>query len=521
MSAELDLPYASDEKRWALPVSILLALLFVGALQLLTIDVGLHMADEGFLWYGVQRVVAGDVPLRDFQAYDPGRYYWCALLAGPLGPSGAGVVAVRWAVALFGAVGLVLALLVAARFVRSPLHLVPCALVLALWMFPRHKLFEPALLAATLWVGVRLVERPSLGRHVAAGLLAGAAGFVGRNLALYATVGLGLLALHLALHTRASRRWKPLVAFAAAVPAGYAPVLGMIAFVPGFGAAFVRSIELQARHGANLPLPYPWPWRTDWSALDGWLLWGNVALAAFFLLPWVVLPLGLAQLVRARGPSSRAVPVAAGVIGLVALHHVSVRSDAPHLAQCSWPILLLALELSSRWSRPVAHHAAWALLASASLLAALVSNTQLSRFRPDVQRTLVDHPVAGDVLRLSAGQDRELRRIERLFAEHVPADARVWIVNRPTLYPLLGRVAPLWWLHLYFEATEEEQRELIRELDARGVDWVLIVSEGEEGLEERLFPETHALVWQHLLDSFDRLADDALPAGHYFFRRRA
>src|SRR5262245_53981274 len=148
----------------------------------------LNLADEGYLWYGVQRTIAGEVPLRDFQAYDPGRYHWCALLAPLVGD---GIVGVRAAVAIFAAFGLAAGLAVLARAVRHPAALALGGLVLGLWFFPRHKLFEPATALIVAWGAVRALEAPTLRRHLVAGLVIGLAGYVGRNHALYGAVGCG------------------------------------------------------------------------------------------------------------------------------------------------------------------------------------------------------------------------------------------------------------------------------------------------------------------------------------------
>src|SRR5688572_9589370 len=113
------------------------SVLLCAALHLAFGNYDIGLADEGYLWYGVQRTLAGEVPLRDFQAYDPGRYYWCAAFAPLVGD---GIVGLRFAAAAFQALGLTFALLVATRFTRSLAGLAFCGLVLGLWMFPRHKL---------------------------------------------------------------------------------------------------------------------------------------------------------------------------------------------------------------------------------------------------------------------------------------------------------------------------------------------------------------------------------------------
>src|SRR5436309_2612638 len=67
--------------------------ILLGAAVSLTVFVlqwryGFLWSDEGWLWYISQRTALGQVPLRDVFSYDPGRYYWSALIFRLTGSSG-------------------------------------------------------------------------------------------------------------------------------------------------------------------------------------------------------------------------------------------------------------------------------------------------------------------------------------------------------------------------------------------------------------------------------------------------
>src|SRR5205823_2024301 len=137
---------------------------------------GLNLADEGFLWYGTIRTAQGDVPIRDFQSYEPGRYYWGAIWTRLLGE---GLVAHRISNALFAAVGLTFGLLTLRRANRNWFFTAAIGLMLAVWLFPRHKVFEPALAMIAVYFAARLVENPSPLTCFASGIFAGLTTFFG------------------------------------------------------------------------------------------------------------------------------------------------------------------------------------------------------------------------------------------------------------------------------------------------------------------------------------------------------
>ncbi len=484
-------------------------------------------ADEGFLWYGVQRTLAGDVPLRDFQSYEPGRYLWCALIGTFAGD---GIVALRTSIAVFQGLGLFFGCLVVLRVLPARWLVVPVAFALAYWMFPRHKAFESAAAMMAVWVAVRLFEEPSVRRHALAGVAVGLATFLGRNHGLYCGAAFGLSILLLAWKGRDGGPvgkgrdrglGRKLAAFVGGAFVGALPLLGMLAFVPGFAAAFFDSLLFFVQHGSNTPLAYPWPWRLGFEHLAGH---ERFALAAAFLLPPVVYVVGLVALWRtpAEELGRRSVLLGAVVVGSFYAHQASVRSDPQHLAQSIHPALLACLGacalVRGRARLPVTA-VACTLLVALAVVAVGATNPVVKPWRTvsteRVERVPLE--VGDDVLQVDPGDARYLELVRGAIEAAVPAEAPIFFAPVFSIfYPLFERRAPTWQIYFLWKLSEDEQRAIIRRLD--GVDHALIVDTDPTG--ELLFRNTNPLVWAWFTERFEPVEPRLLPAGHWLLRRR-
>ena len=455
-------------------------------------DVGFNLQDEGFLWYGSWRVGFGDVPHRDFQSYEPGRYYWSAWVGGLFGD---GLLGLRAAVAVFFAGGLFVGL-EAARRADLPLGLrIALAATAVAWAFPRHKLFEPALVFACIFVAIRLAERPDRRRHIEAGAFVGLTLLLGRNHTLYGALAIGVMSLW-ALWRRDG---LPLLRSAPALVVGgllgALPFLGMMLLVDGFAASFVESVVFFATRGSNHPLPIPWLWRVLGSGREVAL--GQLAVSLTFTLAPLLALAG--AWIAWKGDASRAAVrgvAACTCVGLFYFHHASVRSDASHLAQMVPAILLGAAclpgALRAGW---IGHTVAWAVIGSLSLAVATGVNPHVVEA---ARGHLVAHRIGDDELRLEPGLARSLGGFREVVPKHVGADEELLILPYgPGLYPILGKASPLRSIYLLWPGTPLEQKAMIDRLEERGVDWVLV---GSTRLRQ-----SHPAFWAHLKEHFRRV----------------
>ncbi len=486
---------------------------------------GLNLADEGFLYYGIQRVAEGEVPLRDFQSYEPARYYWCVFWGKLFGP---GLLGMRRSIALFQFFGLWAGLVAFGRSIRPRWLIVPVGVLLALWMFPRHKVFESSLAMMAVLAAQTLILVPGRRVQFACGVATGLAATFGRNHGIYWAGALGLLILFLAFKRRQGP-WIPaglrgLGSWIAGILLGFSPVLALGLFVPGFAQALVDSVLFFAREGSNLPKPYPWPWSLGYGNLGPL---ERFSVGALFLLPVLVYPLGILGSFRTarEALAERSLLIAASWVGLFYCHQASVRSDAMHLAQSVHPALLacVALPWLLRASpRPKAALLVGTTLCAVGSVAALSTHPLLARYRWGTDpQPLVEAEVLGDTLRLEQGLANYVRGVTGVFESYVPAEER-YVFMAPTysaFYPLLGKVSPVWRIYFLWQGSVESQDRIIAELEEKSVRWVFLIETAVDGRLDLRFQNSHPRVWGYFQANFERIPTPALPPNHVLLRR--
>jgi hypothetical protein len=494
--------------------AFLLSVLVVGLLFLWQGSKGLNLWDEGYLWYGAQGVMRGEVPIRDFMAYDPGRYYWSAAWMMLWGDNG--IMSLRLSVAIFQVCGLFVGLLLVARSIPPNekdrykyLFWGIVATTLAIWMFPRHKLFDLSISIFQVGILCYLIQRPVPLRYFIAGCVLGVIAVFGRNHGVYGVLaGLGVM-FWISIRSAPDNIpfFKGLIFWGTGVLAGYMPVLFMLIAVPEFASAFWGGLRmLFEQNSTNLPLPVPWPWTVNFTAISFNEAIRGIFIGIFFMGIAVFGILGVLWVIFQKLKSRPVAPalVAASFVGLPYMHYAFSRADVGHLAHSIFPLLLGCFAIL-----PTTPRIKWV----AALGLCSVSLWIMLPFHPGWQchseNSCARIEVSGNNLRVDLDTANNVRLLRQLTDRYAPKGENILVVPFwPGAYPLLGRVSPIWEIYALFPKKADFEQKEIERIKASQPNFALIFDFPLDGREELRFKNTHPLINQYIMDNFEFVAND-------------
>lgn len=467
---------------------------------------GFNLWDEGYLWYGVQRVLKNEVPILDFLAYDPGRYYWSAAVLSILGDRG--IMSLRAAVAIFQALGLFVGLTLIAQTDKiksrsSTIYLSISALTMALWMFPRHKLFDISISIFLIGILTYLIRNPSPRRYLIAGACVGLIAVFGRNHGVYGAIGSVGVMIWISIRRDSGPGFVRAVSlWTAGAAIGFLPIVLMTILIPGFATAFWESIYfLYEQKTTNLPLPVPWPWIVDFSGGSFGDALRSVLVGFFFIGTLVFAGLTIAWVTYRKFKSIAVEPVvaASAFLALPYAHYAFSRADVSHLAQGIFPLLVGCLGLLSttrlffKWSFAtllflssfwVMHifHPGWQCRENKQCVSVEISENNLK----------VDSNTANDValLRQLAGQ---YAKDQQTFIA-----APFW----PGAYALLERKSPMWEIYPLFPRSASFEKKEIERIKAANPGFALIIDAPLDGRDDLRFKNTHPLIYNYIVQNY-------------------
>lgn len=471
--------------------------------------IGLDMSDEGFLWYGTQRVLLGEVPMRDFFSYDIGRYYWSALFMWLMHDQG--VVVLRAAGSTMQALGLFLALrsLQRAGNRRDFIFILVAAVTISVWMFPRHKYFDITAVLSLIAVFAWLCDGPTLRRHFVAGVVIGIAAVFGRNHGVYGVVGAFLVLGYLQLSKAGPGFFRSGLVLSGGVLLGYAPVLLFILLDQGFAHAMWESVLFQlGTNVSTLPVPVPWPWRVPFGkhtifglAYLSVFLWGAVGVLAVL---WC-------QYRNIKVPS---LIVACAALALPYAHALSLRADTAHLAQAIYPVLLVLL----CWIGLQLPRARWLLLTIVCISSTVIMLHQQPGWSCRPNKNCPSVQVGHDQLMLEPRVAKMVKVLQGLAAQYAPSPTTFLAVpSWSGLYAATGREAPMWDTFALQARDNAFQRREIERIMTHSPKFAIIWDSALDDNDELRYRSTHQLMDAYIKKNFVRMDLPSLESGFQFY----
>ena len=496
------------------------SILLSGIIFLFQWSYGFGLGDEGHLWYVSQRTSLGEVPLRDFFSYDPGRYYWNSLFFYLADDSGLRTLILSGSA--FGAMGLAAIWFSMCKAGVSVHWRFACALLVAFAIgFPRHKVYEESLslilCAVIFWV---LLNPRELKRWFIFGCITGLAAFIGRNHGLFFVYSVILCIACLWVAGQRGLVVSAFTLFSGGVVIGYMPMIGFIVFVPGFSEAFIQSVidvfQLQ------ISLPIPFVWTIDFSEALSITFIQKVSIGILCVLVPLFYVIGLALFVlKTHGENTNRIIIFCGaccIAGISYLHQAFERADTNHILQATLPIYPVVFSLAyylwgvNRFRRV---SGAGLFLSIAIILTGSIPSQPwvkfnvVSTYNPN---SVTQVSIGGRLFFVKAYQAKLFAAIEEVSQVcEIASDDFLAAPHFPGVYALRGSKAPFWEIYyLYQRAPEFQQRHIAAIKDVRLI--LLAPDATVDGLEHLKLKNSYGLLMKYIDENFEALEVTDLPS---------
>lgn len=464
---------------------------------------GFSIWDEGFLWYGAQRVLAGEVPIRDFNAYDIGRYYWSAAFMKVSGSNG--LISLRMAATLFQIMTLCIGLtaLIRNSIKQSLIFWLLVIVTLIAWMIPTFRLFDISLPILLICALSFLIEKPSDRRYFLTGLTVGLVAVFGRNHGLYGLIGsIGVMFYLFIKRDSGPKMITAFLTWSLGIVVGYLPMLIFLIFVPGFASAFWESIRLLFETGViDLPLPVPWPWSLPFGQMSFFTIMRGIMIGLLYIAVLVFGILGIVYVIRQKLHYKYVSPMLVASVFLILpyAHYVHQRPNMLHLVPGSTPLLMCIFAILASQSSKLK----WLLIIFlCSMIIFIMYPTHIGWKCPSGKRC-INVKVVGDNLKVQVGTAHNLWALDNIAKQFIPKNKTfICAPFSPGAYAVLERKSAMWDIMPIFPSSVSSQEAEIQRIKAAEPSFVIIDNSPLDGQEDLRFSNTHPIIERYIRENY-------------------
>ena len=505
---------------------LVVILIFLVALSKTTLFsfYGFGLVDEGESLHNAQRILAGDVPYRDFFAiFPPMDNYFYALIFKLFGES---IQIPRIIASIIFSFTPVLIFLICKRFTSTKLSTIPAILITFLDVnIERLFLFTPIFLG--LYFFLQAVDRKKKWLFGWSGLMLGLSGLIRLDIpGTFGVAAIVVLAIYLFLISRQgwARKW---LAYSLFMGIGFGlPLLAMVLWMVNLGIfstfvnrALVGAVTITRLH--RLPFPSMLdliPSRFDLAALGNTFTayYGYAILVTYLASTFIVLKKATVII-----KNNIEIPLLV-LAGILALPYIFGRSEMGHLVKGGTPFLILGTFLLKN-TRNLKIKVVLYSLVIGLFTAAVFQSIWWIRFND--QRV----QIADQTLNLNSkypanstkpSAESLKRSVTFLQENSTPTEPVLALPYMAGLYFLSHRSSPTQFNNLLagFIITEEEQLEFISKIEKNNVKTVIYDPGNGPKMRTAKMQDYNFLIHQYLIKKFQIV--DETPEGWLFMKRK-